>query len=228
MSPAPRRFRLVVFDLDGTLVDSSRDLADAVNATLARLAPGAGPLPQETVRRFIGNGAARLVERSLAEVGLPRPVPEVLPLFLEESRARLLATTRLYDGVAGVLRALSGCTLAVLTNKPGDMSRALLDGLGVGALFARVYGGGDLPGRKPDPVGLQRLMEEFGASPAETVLVGDSAIDVRTARAAGVAVVGLRQGFDPEGLGLTRPDAWLDDIRSLPALLGGDFPPVLP
>ena len=207
--------RLVVFDLDGTLVDSSRDLATAVNATLARIAPGAPPLSLDTVRAFVGDGAGVLVARTLARSGLSLAKAEVLPIFLERYASCLLESTVLYPGVREALERLRPRALAVLTNKPGDMSRAVLAGLGVGERFFRIFGGGDLPARKPDPCGLHRLMEEAGASPAETVLVGDSAVDVRTGRAAGVLTVGVTYGFDPEGLRQEGPDHLLGDLREL-------------
>jgi phosphoglycolate phosphatase len=211
--------RLVVFDLDGTLVDSSRDLAAAVNAALARLAPGAPALPEPQVRGFIGDGAGQLVARSLAAAGLALPTDEVLPVFLDCYRAHLLDTTRLYPGVREVLERLAGRTLAVLTNKPGDLSRAILAGLHVADRFARIWGGGDVPARKPDPAGLLKLMRELGATAAETVLIGDSSVDVRTARAAGVRMIGVRYGLAPAGLAADPPDALLDDLRQLPGLL---------
>jgi phosphoglycolate phosphatase len=210
--------RLVVFDLDGTLVDSSRDLAAAANAALARLAPGTPPLPQSVVRSFVGDGAAILVARCLTRAGLALPVEEVVPVFLEAYRGCLLETTTLYPGVAEALDALRGRTLAVLTNKPGDMSRAILAGLRVAERFARIWGGGDVPGRKPDPAGLLRLLDELGVAASDAVLVGDSGIDVRTGRAAGVATVGVRYGFDPASLEADTPDVLIDDLRRLPAV----------
>jgi phosphoglycolate phosphatase len=211
--------RLIVFDLDGTLVDSSRDLAAATNAALARLAPGRPPLPVERVRSFVGDGARNLVARSLAHARLELPVDEVLPVFLECYRSCLLDTTRLYPGVREALERLRDRTLAVLTNKPGDLSRALLAGLGVAERFARIWGGGDTPERKPDPGGLLRLMEELGAAATATLMVGDSAVDVRTARAAGVPVVGVTYGLNPESLALEPPDRLIHDLRELPAIL---------
>ena len=207
--------RLVVFDLDGTLVDSARDLASGVNAMLARLRPGSPPVPLPAVQSFIGNGARTLVSRVLAHVGLETPIDEALPAFLAEYRLRLLETTRLYPGMRELLEGLQGQALAVLTNKPGDMSRTLLAGLGVAPLFFRVQGGGDAPGRKPDPAGLRGLMQEAQADAASTTLVGDSAIDVRTARAAGVEAVGVSWGFDPEGLRAEAPDALVSSVEEL-------------
>ena len=210
---------LVVFDLDGTLVDSVRDIAAAVNAALASVAPDTAALPVTAIHTFVGDGAAVLIAKSLRAAGLAHRVEEVLPLYLDEYRHRLLATTTFFPGVREALAALAGHTLAVLTNKPGDLSRALLAGLGEATRFARIWGGGDVPGKKPDPTGLQRLMAELGARASETVMVGDSAVDVATGRAAGVATVGVSYGLDPEGLAAARPDRLLADLRELPAFL---------
>lgn len=207
--------RLVVFDLDGTLVDSTGDIATAFARTVERLAPGTTPLPTEVVRALIGNGARALVERGLARLGLALPAAEVLPVFLQEYRGCLLDTTRLYPGTAEAITALRPRVLAVLTNKPGDLSRALLEGLGLGGAFARVIGSGDGPASKPDPAGLRQLMEEFAAPAAETLMVGDSPVDVATARAAGVAVAGVGYGLDPERLAEARPDFTVGHPREL-------------
>jgi phosphoglycolate phosphatase len=210
---------LVVFDLDGTLIDSSRDLANAVNAALRRLDPAAPTLPLDVVRSFIGSGARKLVARSLVYSGIARPAEEALPVFLEEYERRLTEHTRFYPGIEDVLDRLAEHPLAVLTNKPGGMSRRILDALGASPRFFRVYGGGDLPSRKPDPEGLQRLMAESMATPAATVMVGDSSIDVQTGRAAGARTVGVRYGFDPESLISEPPDALFDSLDALPAFV---------
>ena len=207
--------RLLVFDLDGTLVDSARDLAAAVNETLARLGSGMPPLPLDTVRAFVGNGAGQLVARSLAETGLAVSRDEALAVFLDCYRTRLLDTTRPYPGVVEGLDRLRGRTLAVLSNKPGDMSRRILTELGLASRFARVRGGGDFPERKPDPGGLLGLLRELGASRAESLMVGDSPIDVRTARNAGVRVAGVRYGLDPAGLAADPPDLLVDSLVEL-------------
>jgi phosphoglycolate phosphatase len=213
------RAGLVVFDLDGTLIDSTADLAAAVNATLARLAPAAPPLPQGRIRSFVGHGAGLLVARALAEAGLPQPPEEVLPLFLEVYRRGMLNETTLYPGVAEGLDLLGGKALAVLTNKPGDMARAILEGLGVAGRFTRICGPEDVPRRKPDPAGLRWLMADAGAGPEATAMVGDSPVDVRTGRAAGVLTVGVSYGLDPEGLRADPPDVVLDDLRALAGVL---------
>jgi len=190
---------LLVFDLDGTLVDSARDLASATNAALARVAPGRRPIPQGVVRSFVGEGARLLIERSLRHMGLDLSPDDVLPVFFECYGEHLLDTTVLFPGVAEALDALSGRTLAVLTNKPGTFSRRILDGLGVAPRFARIWGAGDVPERKPDPAGLLRLVEELGAPTATTWMIGDSAVDARPARAAGVRMAGVTWGLDFEG-----------------------------
>lgn len=212
--------RLLVFDLDGTLVDSSRDIAAAVNAAIGRLAPGTAAIPLDAILSYVGEGARLLVERCLRHAGLDLPADGVLPVYLECYGERLLDTTRLYPGVAGALDALAGTTLAVLTNKPGDMSRTILEGLGVASRFARIWGAGDVPSRKPDPEGLLRLMSDLGAVAADTWMAGDSATDVDAARAAGVRVAGVTWGFHPGALRAAGPDVLIDDPRALSSLAG--------
>lgn len=211
---APRA-RLVVFDLDGTLIDSSRDLATAVNRALRRIAPTAPALPEDVVRSFVGSGARVLITRSLAHAALPHPAEEVLPVFLEEYSRCLLDATRLYPGTLEALDRLSGRRLAVLTNKPGGMSRTILSGLGVGDRFFRIYGAGDLEARKPDPAGLRQIADEAGVEPRESVMVGDSAIDVRTGRGAGTVTAGVTYGFDAESFRADPPDLLVSSLTDL-------------
>jgi phosphoglycolate phosphatase len=213
---APRaRARLVVFDLDGTLIDSSRDLAAAVNRALRRAAPDARTLPEDVVRTFIGSGARVLITRSVAEAGLTQSVDEVLALFLEEYRRGLLDATRLYPGTEDALSRLRDRRLAVLTNKPGDMSRVILEGLGVADRFFRIYGAGDVEGRKPDPAGLRRIADEAGVDMEEAVMVGDSGIDVRTGRAAGALTAGVTYGFDVDSFRDDPPDILVRSLTEL-------------
>jgi phosphoglycolate phosphatase len=210
-----RPLRLLVFDLDGTLVDSVRDLATAVNEALERAAPGTPPLSLAEVRAFVGEGARVLVERSLKRARVDRTVDELLPLFLETYRRHLLDTTRLYPGVSEALDRMRGLMLAVLTNKPGDLSRRILEGLGVASRFARIWGPEDARDRKPGPDGLQRLMRELGMEAAQTAMVGDSPIDVATGRAAGALTVGVTYGLDPEALRADPPEILVGDLREL-------------
>jgi phosphoglycolate phosphatase len=206
---------LVVFDLDGTLVDSRADIGSGLNAALARVHPGTPPLSAEQVRSMIGEGALLLVTKALRETGHDDAPQEVLPVFLDCYRERLLDETRLYPGVLETLQALEGRPMAVLTNKPGDLSRTIVEGLGIARFFGAVCGGGDGPAKKPDPAGLRRLIEEARARADGTVMVGDSAIDVATGRAAAVRTVGVTYGFDPEGTRAARPDVLIDRLPEL-------------
>lgn len=184
----------VVFDLDGTLIDSVRDLADAANALI--LERGGAPQPVAAIAAMVGEGAGLLVRRALAAAHLPDDPVLALPRFLELYDERLLATTRLYDGMAAVLEALSDtASLAVLTNKPLPATRRILEGLGIAARFPWVIGGDGPFARKPDPAGLRHLMEQAGHRPDETVMVGDSSVDLATARAAATRACLARYGF---------------------------------
>ena len=181
--------RLAVFDLDGTLVDSVDDLHASVSHALSVL--GLPPRSRDEIRSFVGEGARVLVARSIA------PRDELLEPALAAWRAHyaehLLDRTRPYEGIPALL-AGAARPLAVLTNKPGAMARRILDGLGLLPRFLAVTGGDEAP-RKPDPTGLRALMVRAGASPAETVLVGDSRHDVATALAAGTQVVAVTWGL---------------------------------
>lgn len=183
----------LVFDLDGTLVDSRRDLAAAVNRT--RQDYGLAPLPVADIVALVGHGAAHLVRRATEDLGADR-VPEALRRFFAHYERRLLDTTRPYPGVEAMLETLvPRHPLAILTNKPEGFSRRILDGLGLGRHFDHVLGGDSLSTRKPDPEGLLELARRFGVSPGELWLVGDSRVDADTARAAGVPFVFVTWGF---------------------------------
>ena len=213
-------FRLVVFDLDGTLVDSRRDLADAANGLLAFL--GADPLPENQIGRMIGDGAAVLVARACAAAGIDPP-PDALARFLAIYNQHLLDHTVAYPGMSDVLGVLaSRVKLAVLTNKPLSATRRILAGLELAPYFPEdtVLGGdGPFP-RKPDPRGLLHLMAAAGIPASQTLLVGDSLIDWRTAREARSAICVARYGFGFEGFPVDRlgPD---DRVIDRPADLLG-------
>ena len=187
--------RLVVFDLDGTLVDSRRDIADAANALIVER--GGAPLPVDEVTAMVGDGAAMLVRRVLAEADIAtRDFGSALSRFLELYDEGLLVHTRVYDGTAEALDALGRrAPLAVLTNKPQHHTDRLLAGLGLARHFRWVIGGDTAHGRKPNPSGLSFLIRAASAAPAATVMVGDSVIDLRTARAAGTPVCLVKYGF---------------------------------
>jgi phosphoglycolate phosphatase len=185
---------LVVFDLDGTLVDSRLDLAESTNDMLATY--GAPALPVERVAMMVGEGARKLVERALTTAGLDPAEPEALARFLGIYGRRLLVHTRPYDGIPAAVSALGAAhTLAVLTNKPDEPTRRLLDAFDLTRHFRRIVGGDSEWGRKPDPAGLHALMREQRASADDTWLVGDSMIDVQTARRAGVRMCVVLYGF---------------------------------
>jgi len=201
---------LLVFDLDGTLVDSQRDLADAVNATRAWM--GLDPLPPVTVAQYVGNGAPVLVQRALPDAG-KEDWSRGLKYFLEYYRDHMLDSTVLYPGVREALDQLHAerIPLAVLTNKPIRFTLQMLEGLGIDLHFFRVYGGNSFPEKKADPAGLNALVVESGAHRARTIMVGDSAVDVDTARNAGVQACGVRWGFQPETFVSSPPDFLIDD-----------------
>jgi phosphoglycolate phosphatase len=185
---------LIVFDLDGTLVDSSVDLANAVNALLDDL--GAGAIPTADVVGMVGDGAAVLVRRALTAAGLDPETPGALERFLAHYDPHLLDNTRLYPGMVETLDKLSArAALAVLTNKPAGATALMLDGLGLRAYFRDAIGGDTAWGRKPAPAGLLHLCADAGVEPAETLLVGDSAVDLATARNAGSRICLARYGF---------------------------------
>jgi len=187
--------RLVAFDLDGTLIDSRRDLADAANALIVER--GGTPLPVDDIAAMVGEGAALLVRRALRAAHIERAdLDAALARFLALYRERLLVHTRLYDGTREMLDALRALApLAILTNKPQDPTERILDGLGIAPYFTHVVGGDTPYGRKPDPAGLLFLMSAAAATAPQTLMVGDSAIDLRTARAAGVRCCLVRYGF---------------------------------
>ncbi len=206
-------YTLVVFDLDGTLVDSRRDIAESANAALVSF--GAEPLPEETIGRMVGDGAPVLIARACAAAGV-ESTREALTRFLSIYHSRLLTWTRPYDGMIDVLDHLAGRTsLAVLTNKPLAATRGILDGLELTRYFpaAVTLGGDGVFARKPDPSGLRHLMERAGAAAEDTLLVGDSLVDWRTSQAAGTAICLARYGFGWEGFPIAElpADAWLID-----------------
>jgi phosphoglycolate phosphatase len=190
----PHAFRLVVFDLDGTLVDSRRDLAESANQLLREC--GAPTHAEETIGRMVGDGAAMLVARAFAEAGVQAP-PDALQRFLAIYNRRLLSFTGPYPGIPEVLDALSSrVMLAVLTNKPLRPTQAILAGLGLARHFGDRIVGGDGPfPRKPDPAGLRHLVERAHAHASDTLMVGDSVVDLHTARAASVRCFIARYGF---------------------------------
>ncbi len=202
--------RLAVLDLDGTLLDTLADLAASTNAALAGV--GVPPRSVEEVRSFVGEGARRLVERAVA----PRTelVEPALAAWLRHYEAHCVDATRPYPGIDAVL-AGAGRALAVCTNKPGALARKILAGVGLLERFVAVVGGGEAP-RKPDPTGVLELVARAGATPATTVYVGDSVVDLETARAAGVRFVAVTWGFGNRAdLAAAGATAWAETAADL-------------
>ena len=236
-SEAMQSPRLLVFDLDGTLVDSRIDLANSVNAMLAHY--GRPALSQEVIAGYIGEGAGALVRRSLAHAhliaGQPDPhddalIDEALRHFIHFYRIHKLDFTYVYEGVIDALEHIRLChpqlPMAVLTNKPVIPSRAICTHFGFDRFFFRVYGGNSFATKKPDPEGLMQLIADASVltgrpiTVQETILVGDSHIDVQTARSCGARSLGCSYGLSPETLALARPDLTVAHPGEWPASLG--------
>jgi phosphoglycolate phosphatase len=206
---------LLIFDLDGTLIDSKLDLAQAVNATRAHM--GMSRLDNELVYSYVGNGAPVLIRRALGAAATEEEVQEALEFFLEFYREHYLDYTVLYPGVREALERLHehGKQLAVLTNKPVGISKAIVNGLGVGPNFFQVYGGNSFDFKKPHPIGIQELIREAGVSADGTLMIGDSTVDIQTARNAGIASVGVTYGFQPESLSDPAPTRLADSMQEV-------------
>jgi len=213
------QIQLVVFDLDGTLVDSKQDLALSVNAMRHEM--GLSPLPLDLIPSYIGHGATELVRRALGTLGTSENVEKGLAFFLSYYREHMLDHTAPYPGVPEALEKLQAHKLGVLTNKPVIFSREMLTRLGFAPYFAFIYGGNSFPQKKPDPMGLRKLMEDFEVPVAQTLMVGDSDTDVLTGRNAGVWTCGVTYGFGAHTLVENPPDLLLSDLRDLPPLLNG-------
>lgn len=211
--------RVLIFDLDGTLINSKLDLANSINAMLEHM--GRAQLPHEMIYSLVGNGAPVLVRRALGEGATDAEANEGLGFFLSYYRMHMLDNTVTYPGVREGLKLLEEFPMAVLTNKPVRFSRAILDGLGLSPYFRFVYGGNSFERKKPDPMGVEVLLRELTATPREAMMVGDSEVDVRTARNAGIWACGVRYGLGIEGLGVHPPDIMLDSLTELPPYLNG-------
>jgi phosphoglycolate phosphatase len=207
--------KLLIFDLDGTLVDSKLDLVHSVNA--ARASMSLPPISEQLVSSYVGSGAPILIRRALGPEASAAEVERALEYFLGYYRDHMLDNTRLYPGVHEALDRLLGAgnKMAVLTNKPVRFSQAIIDGLGLDAHFFRVYGGNSFEQKKPDPIGIETLLNESGVARESAIMVGDSGVDVRTARNASVMACGVTYGFQPETFEQDPPDIVFDNMREL-------------
>jgi phosphoglycolate phosphatase len=216
----PHSIQLVIFDLDGTLIDSRLDLVHSVNAALRHI--DRPELADEVIAGYVGDGAPILIQRALgAEATDKALVRKGLEFFLSYYREHKLDHTTVYPGIAQALAAIQRSSngtprqLAVLTNKPVKPSRAIIEGLGLGQFFSQVYGGNSFATKKPDPQGARQLLQESEVTPERAAIVGDSQVDVRTGRNAGLWTVGVTYGFAPHTLENESPDVLVDSAQEL-------------
>jgi phosphoglycolate phosphatase len=216
----PRSIQLVVFDLDGTLIDSRLDLVHSVNAALRHI--GRPSLPDDVIASYVGDGAPILIQRALGGEQVDETiVRQGLQFFLSYYREHKLDHTTVYEGVKEALAAVQGVSngvprrMAVLSNKPVIPSRAIVEALGLGTFFMQIYGGNSFATKKPDPEGARKLLDEVGVRPEEAVIVGDSHVDVETGRNAGLWTVGVNYGFAPHSLQEASPDVLVDAPHEL-------------
>ncbi len=222
--------KLLIFDLDGTLVDSRIDLTNSVNAMLRYYSRP--ELAAEVIASYIGNGAPMLVRRALGDPDDENFVQEALLYFMAYYREHKLDTTYVYDGIKESLDAIVNgrnaspaqddppLKMAVLSNKPVVPSRGIVEALGLGRYFFQIYGGNSFHTKKPDPTGVQALLQEAGAYPPEAVIIGDSDVDVITARNAGTYSLGVTYGLAPHTLEDAPPDVLVDKPEELAMVLG--------
>jgi phosphoglycolate phosphatase len=215
--------KLLIFDLDGTLIDSRLDLVHSINAMLRHFSRP--ELPDEVVASYVGDGAPMLVRRALGDPKDEHFLKRALDYFLAYYREHKLDHTQVYDGIKPALAAIQNANgarrlMAVLSNKPVHPSRAIVEALGLGEFFVSVYGGNSFATKKPDPLGAQTILHQTKMHPEETLMVGDSSNDVLTGRNAGLWTCGVTYGFAPHTLCEAPPDVMVDTPHELATLLG--------
>ena len=226
------KIRLLVFDLDGTLIDSRLDLIHSVNATLHHL--GRPALDGDVIASYVGDGAPALIRRVLGDADIDSTnealLPRALEYFLGYYRVHKLDHTTLYEGIRETLTQLAKPSngnpspgaprqMAVLTNKPVHPSRDIIRVLGLAEFFISVYGGNSFPTKKPDPLGIQTILNETGIQPEDSLMIGDSSVDVMTGQNAGLWTCGVTYGFAPHTLESVPPDVLIESPRELGELL---------
>jgi phosphoglycolate phosphatase len=217
----PSQIKLLIFDLDGTLIDSRLDLIHSVNAMLRHL--GRTDLPGDVIASYVGDGAPTLIRRALGDPRDESVIKAGLEHFLTYYRAHKLDHTHVYGGVKEMLTVLHNSNsihrqMAVLSNKPVIPSRAIVEALGLAGFFTHIYGGNSFSTKKPDPKGAQTILKETRTRPEETLMVGDSSVDVITGRNAGLWTCGVTYGFAPHTLCEAPPDVTVDKPRELAEL----------
>ena len=226
----PHRIRLLVFDLDGTLIDSRLDLIHSVNAMLQHI--GRPALDGHVIASYVGDGAPALVRRAIGDTNDEALFRAAMEYFLGYYRIHKLDHTTVYAGIAETLAGLADPSrgnpskgvrrqMAVLSNKPVNPSRDIVQALGLGEFFVRIYGGNSFATKKPDPLGVQTILHETGVAADEALIIGDSSIDVLTGRNAGMWTCGVTYGFAPHSLEEVPPDVLIETPRELGELLHG-------
>jgi phosphoglycolate phosphatase len=216
----PHQIKLVIFDLDGTLIDSRLDLIHSVNAMLRYF--NRPELPGEVVASYVGDGAPMLVRRALGDPDNENIFKQALEFFLLYYREHKLDNTQPYEGISDALEQIQGNgasrQMAVLSNKPVIPSRDIVNALELGNFFVRVYGGNSFETKKPDPLGVNTLLKETDTPAENALIVGDSSIDVLTGRNAGIATCGVTYGFAPHTLCEVPPDVIVNSPQELQQL----------
>jgi len=209
--------KALIFDLDGTLIDSKRDLVQSVNATLREMQRA--ELPEDLVASYVGSGAPVLISRALGGGAEAKELQRALNFFLAHYEQHKLDFTKLYAGVREALEEMRGVPMAVLTNKPVNISVRILEGLGVAELFRAIYGGNSFATKKPDPLGANTVLAELGITGAEAAMVGDSEVDVQTARNAGMISAIVNFGFGTHDRDRYPADIYIDRMEELVPLV---------
>jgi phosphoglycolate phosphatase len=211
-----RSVEAFIFDLDGTLIDSKLDLVNSVNAMLRET--GRAELPVDTVASYIGHGAPRLVASALGPAATDSDRKQALEIFLAHYGKHNLDETRPYPGVTEALEVLVKLPMAVLTNKPLNMSIEILEGLGLFRYFRGIYGGDSFEKKKPHPDGANSILRELGGTAANSAMIGDSDVDIQTARNTGMIAIGVNYGFGQHDRSANPADVYVDSLNELIAL----------